>query len=108
HPDAFGGVVDGHGLGEADDPRLGGAVGRVVLHAVLARTRRHVDNGATALGLHQRKRVVTHEERGREVEVDDGVPVVLCDLGDVLPGTATTHHVGEHVDPTELLLGQVD
>jgi hypothetical protein len=87
--------LDGEGLGEALEPRLGRGV--VGLPAVaLRRRRRQVDDPAVLLGRHVGLARAGHEEGALEVHRHHGVPVALGHLEDEVvaddAGVVDEHH----------------
>ena len=93
--------------GQADQPGLGGAVGRRLGDAHLAEPRRDVDDRAAAALDHRRQRRAAGVERRRQVGPDDRVPFGRLDLEE-RPDLRQAGVVDEAVDPPEALDDALD
>ena len=88
-------------LGEARDAMLGGDIGRLERRGDQRVGRGGVDDASPLLGLHAGRRRLDRVERGREVDGDDGVPLIgrkLLDRRDELDAGV----VDQDVDGSEL------
>ena len=98
-PQALAAVLDGHGLGDADQRVLRGAVGDAVRLADHAGGRREVDD--VALALEQlRQGGLAQVEGARGVDVEEGLEA----LGRLVLGerrATDAGDVGQHVEPAE-------
>src|SRR3989304_4045236 len=86
--DGPGGEVEGHGAGERDQAALGGGVDAAVLAGDEAEDGADVDDSAPAAILHLGRESAGQHHRGRQVQLDDPIPIGVLDavdrLGDVV------------------------